>query len=293
MEFLFRPIERLLEGGRSGVAGKLDAAGGLHAAAARSSTSSTSCWRSFLAHTFLAYFVGIEQLAQWVQRSPLEHPTAFLVMAVTTALIFFDFAYFREQTCLVACPYGRLQSVLLDRQSLIVAYDTQRGEPRAHQVKDRADGRRRLRRLRRLRADLPHRHRHPRRAADGVHPLHPVHGRLRRGHGQGRQAAGLIRYTLARRAGGQADSPAAPARACSTRRRSPSLLGLLVCQLGTQGRHRRHRCCAAPGAPYTRRARRQRRQPGAPQDRQPRRRRAPLRHRSVDGGDGREADRAA
>jgi len=43
----------------------------------------------------------------------------------------FDFAYFREQTCMVACPYGRLQSVLLDRQSLIVGYDVKRGEPRS------------------------------------------------------------------------------------------------------------------------------------------------------------------
>jgi len=44
--------------------------------------------------------------------------------------MFGDFAWFREQTCIVACPYGRLQSVLLDRQSLIVGYDAKRGEPR-------------------------------------------------------------------------------------------------------------------------------------------------------------------
>ena len=77
----------------------------------------------FLAHTFLAYFVGTEALAQWIRRSPADHPTSFLVMAGTALAIFGNFAYFREQTCLVACPYGRMQSVLLDRQSLIVAYD--------------------------------------------------------------------------------------------------------------------------------------------------------------------------
>jgi cytochrome c oxidase accessory protein FixG len=138
MEFLFRPIERLFEGGRSGSAA-LDKARGLH-------------WRRvakhavylvlalFLAHTFLAYFVGIDQLVQWVRQSPFEHPTSFLIMAGTTALIFFDFAYFREQTCLVACPYGRLQSVLLDRQSVIVGYDALRGEPRTHKVKDHPAG---------------------------------------------------------------------------------------------------------------------------------------------------------
>ena len=66
----------------------------------------------------------------WVRRSPIEHPTSFLVMAGTSALVMFDFTWFREQTCMVACPYGRWQSVLLDRESLIVAYDAGRGEPR-------------------------------------------------------------------------------------------------------------------------------------------------------------------
>jgi cytochrome c oxidase accessory protein FixG len=54
----------------------------------------------------------------------------FLVVAVTTGLVFFDFAYFREQMCTVICPYARLQSVLVDRSSLVIGYDVQRGEPR-------------------------------------------------------------------------------------------------------------------------------------------------------------------
>jgi cytochrome c oxidase accessory protein FixG len=84
----------------------------------------------FLAHTFLAYFVGVEALARWVRQSPLQHPAPFLVMATTTALMFLDFGWFREQVCLLACPYGRFQSALLDRHSLIVGYDARRGEPR-------------------------------------------------------------------------------------------------------------------------------------------------------------------
>jgi cytochrome c oxidase accessory protein FixG len=128
MEFLFRPIEYWLEGGRAGSL-TFDRTRPFH-------------WRRvlkwaiygvlalFLAHTFLAYFVGIDQLAHWVRSSPAHHPTAFFVMALTSVAIFLDFAWFREQTCLVACPYGRLQSVLLDRKSLIVGYDTARGEPR-------------------------------------------------------------------------------------------------------------------------------------------------------------------
>src|SRR5436309_10808343 len=121
MEFVFRPIERLFEGipGRLGKAGS-PRWGGAGKALKFAAYLLVSL---YLAHTFLAYFVGVERLAEWVRQSPLEHPSSFLVMAVTTGLMLFDFGYFREQTCIVACPYGRLQSVLLDRDSLIVSYD--------------------------------------------------------------------------------------------------------------------------------------------------------------------------
>ncbi|MEZ4367888.1 MAG: 4Fe-4S dicluster domain-containing protein, partial [Kofleriaceae bacterium] len=88
-----------------------------------------------LANVFLAYFVGRARLEQWVFHSPADHPVGFAVVAVVTALMFFDFAYFREQMCIVTCPYGRLQSVLLDKQSLIVGYDAGRGEPRGKRRK--------------------------------------------------------------------------------------------------------------------------------------------------------------
>jgi len=128
-EFLFRPIERLLEGGPGGTSG-LDRRQGFKPRRLLK-YAVYLVLALFLAHTFLAYFVGIDRLAQWVRSSPLEHPTAFFIMAATTGAIYFDFTWFREQTCLVACPYGRLQSVLLDRQSLIVGYLPLRGEPRA------------------------------------------------------------------------------------------------------------------------------------------------------------------
>jgi cytochrome c oxidase accessory protein FixG len=83
-----------------------------------------------LANVFLAYFVPIARLASWMTESPALHPAGFAVVVAVSGLMFFDFAYFREYTCTVACPYGRLQSVLLDRQSLIVGYDAARGEPR-------------------------------------------------------------------------------------------------------------------------------------------------------------------
>jgi cytochrome c oxidase accessory protein FixG len=135
LEFVFRPIERLFDGTR-GHGGKPTRVVGFWRAPAK-----YLCYlfvAMFLAHTFLAYFVGVDELAVWMRCSPFEHPAAFLVMAVTTALMLFDFCYFREQTCMVACPYGRLQSVLLDRRSLIVAYDVNRGEPRGKLRKDLA-----------------------------------------------------------------------------------------------------------------------------------------------------------
>lgn len=127
MEFLFRPLENLIEGGRSGVL-KRD----------RKQFSGRRAIKNVvfvviaagLGNVLLAYFVGSETLALWMTRSPLEHPTGFAVVGVTAGLITFDFAYFREQMCTVLCPYARLQSALLDKNSLVIGYDHKRGEPR-------------------------------------------------------------------------------------------------------------------------------------------------------------------
>jgi len=133
-EFVFRPLERLFDGppGRRHAPGKKGTP--VRRALKYAAYFGISV---YLAHTFLAYFVGVDALAQWVRRPPLEHPVAFLVMLAVTGLMLFDFSYFREQTCIVACPYGRFQSVMLDRDSLIVTYDPERGEPRG---KGRRDG---------------------------------------------------------------------------------------------------------------------------------------------------------
>lgn len=132
LEFVYRPIERLFEG-TPGRARKGWFVGSPLARALKYLCYlAISC---YLAHTFLAYFVGVEQLRHWITRSPAEHPVSFGIMAVVTALMMFDFTFFREQTCLVACPYGRFQSVLLDRNSLIVSYDRGRGEPRGKRAK--------------------------------------------------------------------------------------------------------------------------------------------------------------
>ncbi|WP_417735987.1 cytochrome c oxidase accessory protein CcoG [Rosistilla oblonga] len=138
MEYLFRPIDRLFDGttGRGGHAKKP-----LTGVKQVARVAVYVLLSMFLAHTFLAYFVGTERLSQWIQSSPIDHPAAFLVMAATTGLMLFDFLIFREQMCLIACPYGRFQSVMLDEQSLIVTYDPVRGEPRKkgkHRAEDNA-----------------------------------------------------------------------------------------------------------------------------------------------------------
>lgn len=134
LEFVYRPLERLFLGAAYGRSG------------ARVATwrrillyASYLALSAHLANTFLAYFVGTDRLTEWTLGSPARHPVAFAVFAVTLGLMLFDFVFFREQLCTLACPYGRMQSVLLDRDSLVVAYDRRRGEPRA-----RAAGRRRL-----------------------------------------------------------------------------------------------------------------------------------------------------
>jgi cytochrome c oxidase accessory protein FixG len=127
MEFVYRPLERLIEG-PPGAQARFD---GARCSPRRVVKAVVFLGVSmFLAHTFLAYFVGVSQLRHWIGHSPVEHPIAFPVMAGTTLLMLLDFGWLREQVCLVACPYGRFQSVLLDRRSLIVGYDTRRGEPR-------------------------------------------------------------------------------------------------------------------------------------------------------------------
>jgi cytochrome c oxidase accessory protein FixG len=136
MEFVYRPIERLFEGGPRGSL-QLDR-GKKHFHPRRLAKLAVYfVLSSFLAHTFLAYFVGWDQVMHWAFGSPSAHPVGFAIVTMTTIAMLLDFTYFREQTCMVACPYGRWQSALLDNDSLIVAYDYNRGEPRG-KGKDRA-----------------------------------------------------------------------------------------------------------------------------------------------------------
>jgi cytochrome c oxidase accessory protein FixG len=93
---------------------------------------------SFLiANTFLAYIVGTEVLYTYVTHGPDKNIGLFVTLCIFTLVFYFVFAWMREQVCIIICPYGRMQSVLLDRKSMVVAYDFKRGEKRGNPKKNK------------------------------------------------------------------------------------------------------------------------------------------------------------
>lgn len=131
LEFVFRQIEYLIEGTYS-----------QQKKLARQPWNFEKIWKKSLKHfiffsiaflianVFLSYLVGVEKLKQLVLLGPLENLSSFIAILLFSGAFYFVFAFFREQVCLIACPYGRLQGVLLDSKSIIVAYDYKRGEPK-------------------------------------------------------------------------------------------------------------------------------------------------------------------
>lgn len=83
-----------------------------------------------IAHVMLSYFISLPRLYGMMSHAPAENWGSFLFVFLLAGVLWFDLAWFREQFCIVLCPYGRLQSALIDNDSLIVGYDSQRGEPR-------------------------------------------------------------------------------------------------------------------------------------------------------------------
>lgn len=81
-----------------------------------------------IANVFLAYIIGSDALLLYISNGPANHVSTFIALLIFTGVFYFVFAWFREQVCIIACPYGRLQGVLLDNQSVVVAYDYKRGE---------------------------------------------------------------------------------------------------------------------------------------------------------------------
>jgi cytochrome c oxidase accessory protein FixG len=124
---IVRRIERVIEGD-SRARHRIDAQGGsMRRFIAR---LAYGVFAFLLAHLFLAYSVSIPRVYEMMGHSPGENWGAFVFVFAVTGALWFDFAWFREQFCIVMCPYGRLQSALIDNDSLVIGYDPGRGEPR-------------------------------------------------------------------------------------------------------------------------------------------------------------------
>ncbi len=96
-----------------------------------------------IANTFLAYVIGTDELFKLIKEPLSQHIGGIISLLVFTGIFYAVYAWFREQVCLIVCPYGRLQGVMTDKNSILVAYDYVRGEPREkfHKVerKDKGD----------------------------------------------------------------------------------------------------------------------------------------------------------
>ena len=129
MEMVFRRIEYWIDGDR-GAQMRLDK----QAWNSEKIRKRSLKWFIFLiisfviANVFLAYLIGSDKVIQYITDGPFQHINTLISLLIFTAVFYFVFAWFREQVCIIACPYGRLQGVLLDTKSIVVAYDHKRGE---------------------------------------------------------------------------------------------------------------------------------------------------------------------
>jgi len=131
LEALFRPVERLLEGPRNQRLRRNKGPWGWDTLWRKALKHAIYVVLAFVvAHVIISYFVSLPRLYAMVLGAPSEHPLAFVWASGLTAALYFNFSRFREQMCLILCPYGRLQSVLTDRDTMLIGYDLRRGEPR-------------------------------------------------------------------------------------------------------------------------------------------------------------------
>jgi len=131
MEFLYRQIEYLIEGNHSQQR-KLDNQSlDLEKLLKKGSKHLVFLIISILTIiAFIAYIIGIDQTKSFLADGPAANPAGYAALLAFSLVHYFVFAKFREQVCIIVCPYGRLQGVLLDRNSIQVSYDYKRGEPR-------------------------------------------------------------------------------------------------------------------------------------------------------------------
>lgn len=90
-----------------------------------------------IAHIFLSYIISMDKVIEIISQPPSAHLSGFIAIIVFSLIFYWVFTFFREQACTIVCPYGRLQGVLLDQDSIVIAYDYKRGEPRGKIKKDK------------------------------------------------------------------------------------------------------------------------------------------------------------
>lgn len=136
MEMLYRPIERWIDGTPAQQRKLKDAPWGIMKIAKRLLKHSIFFGLAIIiCNYFLAYIIGAERTIEIVTQSPWAHPAGFTAVFILSFLFYGVYSWFREQVCTLVCPYGRLQSVLIDSGSIVVAYDYGRGEPRGKYIK--------------------------------------------------------------------------------------------------------------------------------------------------------------
>ncbi len=142
MELVFRRIEWLIEGNPTKQRQKAAKGWTIDKILRRALKLGIFWLVSFLVANFLlAFIIGIDEVIKIAKEPISEHFTGFVVILIFTTFFFWLFAWFREQACVVMCPYGRIQGVLLDAKSMTVAYDYLRGEPRKGSTeKDEKEG---------------------------------------------------------------------------------------------------------------------------------------------------------
>jgi len=131
LEFVFRKIEWLIDGNPTKQK-SLAAQGWTFEKIWKRLLKHSLFWglSFFFSNVFLAYLIGFDELMKIASEPISEHLTGFIAISIFSTAYYFIYAWFREQVCTLMCPYGRLQGVLLDKSSIIVAYDEYRGEPR-------------------------------------------------------------------------------------------------------------------------------------------------------------------
>ncbi|NVK52176.1 MAG: cytochrome c oxidase accessory protein CcoG [Flavobacteriaceae bacterium] len=136
MEMVFRKIEYWIEGDRGKQIRLKKQAWNAEKIRKRVTKWSIFFIISFaIANVFLAYLIGGDLVIEYITGSPLDHLNTLISLLIFTSVFYFVFAWFREQVCIIACPYGRLQGVLLDNKTINVAYDFVRGEKTAGRAK--------------------------------------------------------------------------------------------------------------------------------------------------------------